>query len=138
MGVILERYVSQRTREEGTERQDQTSAEPRTPQRSQAQPRGHARLPGVGRGGGQPAGLGSFRLFKTEQCLELHISGACACVPCVRWGEGDHTERSEVSFLFFLFVLIFRALLHYGCEATKSGFKLSRTCRERESGEDSL
>lgn len=69
MGVILEWYVSQKTREEGTERQDQTSAEPQTPQRSQAQPRGHARLPGVGRGGGQPAGLGSFRLFKTSSVL---------------------------------------------------------------------
>lgn len=59
----------------------------------------------------------------------------------VRWGEGDHTEGSEVSFLFFflcVFVLIFRALLHHGCEASKSGFKLSRACKERESGEDSL
>lgn len=56
----------------------------------------------------------------------------------MRWGEGDHTEVSEVSFLFFcLFVLIFRALLQDDCEASKSGFKLSRACRERESGEDS-
>lgn len=79
-----------------------------------------------------------FVLSKTKSRVSgsPHFWGLCVRRVCVVRRRRPHRRIRNLFPECFCLFLIFRALFHGGCEASKPVFRLSRACPERGSGED--